>query len=92
MKKTIREWFALLPEPFGTQALINTGDKQLAVSKVSLAKALDGAFVWEFSPQGLTYWASLHEIAKMHGEFHQWPEIEQLRLTRITITNPQPTP
>jgi len=91
--KTIVEWFVLLPEPFRTQALLNAKPNFLASSKEdSLAGALSKAFDWSYSPEGRKYWKCLHGIVVNHEDFHQWPELEQLRAICSSMAKPLAKP
>lgn len=53
-KKTLKEWFMTLREPYRSESISNTDD--LTKVEASLIGALSGAFVWSDSPQGDEYW------------------------------------
>ena len=63
--KTIGWWFSKFPEPYRTQAIKNW--KNHKVYKINpngplfdnIVAALSGAFVWEDTPEGVTYWLNL---------------------------------
>lgn len=58
--KTIREWLEELPEPYRTQAIDNTMERELSQAEPSMHEAILGAFVWEETIEGFYYWAKLH--------------------------------
>jgi hypothetical protein len=53
---TIQDYFNRLPEPYRTQAIRNTSNKNLKLESDSLQKALRIAFAWGDSPEGSDYW------------------------------------
>lgn len=53
-KRTIREWYKLLKEPYCSQAIANC--KVLENTEDSLFHALTGGFVFNESPEGIYYW------------------------------------
>lgn len=60
MKKTLRQWFEMFPEPYRTQAIENTieqfGELKLERSIACAVRAVSFAFVWDDSPQKCKYW------------------------------------
>jgi hypothetical protein len=60
--KTIKEWLSELPEPYRTQALKNTNQRELGETANSLNNALSLAFVWDRTEQGHSYWEDLIEL------------------------------
>jgi hypothetical protein len=60
-RKTRKEWFETLPEPYNVEAIRNT--KQIALNNVchSLKEAIYCGFVWSESKEGLEYWADFVE-------------------------------
>lgn len=54
--KTIREWLEELPEPYRTQALENTPELYEDLYAPSLKYAIEHAFYWVESEQGMNYW------------------------------------
>ena len=60
-KNTRHWWLDQLEEPYRTQAINNTRDKQLRKNCSSMGHALGGSFTWNESPEGLNYWCDLHE-------------------------------
>lgn len=67
MKYTYRELFTKhLPEPYLSQALINTTVRGLDIDRpfqdgTGLRDALLSAFVWEETPEGFAYWLAASE-------------------------------
>ena len=61
MQKTIIEWFDLLPQVLKRLALENIEKNNSVVLKDSLRFALSGAFNWEKTPQGHSFWFFLRE-------------------------------
>ena len=59
--KTIIDYLNTLPEPYKTQAINNTGDKNLNRKVKSLNEALMSAFPWQGSPEGYRYWFQLRD-------------------------------
>jgi hypothetical protein len=61
MKKTLRKWFEMFPEPYRTQAIENTieleGKARLEYTDKNAVEAINGGFVWKQSPQGHDYWS-----------------------------------
>jgi hypothetical protein len=75
MKKTAKEWFEQLPEPYRTQALENCTAKG---EEDSLSEAIFGGFIWSLTPQGYGYWSDI-KLRAIRGEFdkpipnlHNW--------------------
>jgi hypothetical protein len=58
--KTITEWFALLAEPYRTQALKNLDPLCANTTKRNLQDALLGSCDWEGTTEGFDYWYSVH--------------------------------
>jgi hypothetical protein len=60
MKKTLRQWFEMFPEPYRTQAIENTialsGETRLEGTYKNVVDALAIGFLWSRSPQGLMHW------------------------------------
>ena len=64
-RNTAGWWFSKFPEPYRTQAIKNW--KNHKVYKINpngplfdnIVAALSGAFVWEDTPEGVTYWLNL---------------------------------
>lgn len=55
--KTRLRWLQELPEPYRTQAVINTPNGSLSdIGNENLQDALVSAFDWENSPEGHEYW------------------------------------
>lgn len=79
MSYTYRQIFTKhLPEPYRSQALINTTVRGLDIDRpfqdgTGLRDALLSAFVWEETPEGFAYW-----LAASEGELK--PEARTLRL------------
>ena len=64
--KTIKEWLEELPEPYKTQALTNMKNFALYAGEyevTSLDKAIEWAFYWGQTPEGLSYWDDLHQAS-----------------------------
>jgi hypothetical protein len=61
MKKTLRQWFDMFPEPYRKQAIENTieleGKERLEETDKNAVEAINGGFVWKQSPQGHDYWS-----------------------------------
>jgi len=57
--KTIKEWLQELPEELGEKALGYTHEELLDIEISSLRGALYGAFAWEETPEGHTYWCNI---------------------------------
>lgn len=66
--RTTKEWLDTLPEPYRSQALMNTPYEGWGEDRRDLEDALWGAFIWEDSPEGHNYWKSLAVRAE-DGEF-----------------------
>ena len=58
--KTVYEWLKELPEPQRTEAVQQTKLANAEELAESLPEALAGAFDWDRSPQGFTYWELFH--------------------------------
>lgn len=56
MKKTIKQWFETLPEPYRTQALNNANIFLLDQEETNMEDAFYNGFFWAFSPEGYDYW------------------------------------
>jgi hypothetical protein len=59
--KKIKKWLEELPEPYRSQALENTEDRDDKLEVKSLVTALECAFIWRLSPQGYHYWDKLRK-------------------------------
>jgi hypothetical protein len=59
MSKTIKEWLNLLPEPYKTQSLTNLNPDKGDIVKYHMEDALVGAFTWETSLEGSSYWVEI---------------------------------
>jgi hypothetical protein len=59
--KTITEWFALLSEPYRTQALKNMNPRVADVPKPDQVAAVRDGFDWSATPEGHVYWIHLHK-------------------------------
>lgn len=59
--KTIKEWFATLPDDIRERAYINTPSDHLEYyeecSRSTLYAAIGGAFIWYKTPEGYEFWA-----------------------------------
>lgn len=58
-EKTIKEWLQELPEELREKALGYTHEELLDIEISSLRGALYGAFAWEETPEGHTYWCNI---------------------------------
>ena len=70
-KKTAKEWFRQLPEPYRTQAMENWGKSDWEEKNDefdSLADAIECSFSWCLTQQEHEYWDDIHERARA-GEF-----------------------
>lgn len=67
MKKTIKEWFETLEEPYRTQALFNIPEKLKSGEVDCLSFALAIGFVWEDSPEEDEYWKELYDKLEAEG-------------------------
>lgn len=56
--KIAREWFNELPEPIRSKAIANISE-ELEVKYPGLPGAIIGAFVWEDTPEGASYWGDV---------------------------------
>lgn len=73
--KTIKEWLSELPEPTRSQALENMNPLLENKREGCLWGALTGAFNWEDSPQGHSYWSAITwdgECAQVTDESSQF--------------------
>lgn len=59
-EKTIEEWLNELPEPYRTQALNNTTEKDRKLIRNSMQLAIAWAFDWDCS-EGASYWEAVHD-------------------------------
>lgn len=57
--KTVAAWLETLPEPYRTQAIDNMLERRKTELETSLRLAIANAFVWDETPQGYDYWASV---------------------------------
>jgi hypothetical protein len=57
--KSISEWLDQLPEPYRTKALDNMEWDDYSAD--DMVDALQGAFLWENTPEGHKYWLDLCE-------------------------------
>ena len=64
MKKTIKERFEEVEEPYKSQLIANTTDKALLKLSPDLEEAVLGAFVWAESPERYTYWENYYDSLK----------------------------
>lgn len=62
--KKVTEWLADLPEPYRTQALVNTSKVDGEKIEVDLRNALRTAFIWLESTEGSKYWLELYKSLK----------------------------
>lgn len=92
MKRTIREWFKMLPEPYRTQALKNQSADRIVSS---MAAAIMTGFTWWNTPQGEPYWdaiwhkASEGEIILNYPSFTDYLDVKESRIVELEfyVTN-----
>jgi len=86
MKKTIREWLETLPEPYRSQALENTEEYKLSEDKDDcLSEAIESAFTWKLTKQGLQYWINVFDSVENAEKSGGMINIEDA-LNRIDVT------
>jgi hypothetical protein len=72
--KTIRNWLDQLKEPERTNALSNMRPAGMNEKECSMIDALNLAFCWGSSPQGLRYWAKISK--ELHnGTYYDAPQL-----------------
>lgn len=59
--KTVLEWLKTLPKKQSKQAIANTSHEILRGSEKSLSEALLGAFAWDLSTEGNSYWLEIYK-------------------------------
>ena len=68
MNKTKREWLQELPEPYCSQAIINSSNLD-CIGYSSIVDVLDNAFIWEKSPEGDVYWKKIrNDLALLNNK------------------------
>ncbi len=60
-KKTIREYFNLLQEPYKSKALFNTTEDKLNTNVYNMKEALRIGFDWRKSKEKSFYWSYLFD-------------------------------
>lgn len=82
---TITGWLETLPEPHRSRAILNITKGLDQSENRSLVDALNGAFVWERTPEGFVYWSSI-----CAGDYTATPLAA--REDSIELSPPAPTP
>lgn len=76
-KKTVRQYYEMLPEPYRSQAIKNCrdehGESRLDREALSLHHAIDYGMYWSATPEGSSYWGDLADKAA-HGKIELCPE------------------
>lgn len=74
MRRSIVQWFGLMPEPFASQAIKNTPKHRHGNETSTMSGALMMGFMWGKTEQGFQYWDDLHrkiQLGKVESNSNQ---------------------